>query len=80
MGCGRTPTLTPLVRATFVRSGQSDAARHHRSDQSAVHLGPLSIRWYQAGYTVAFLVGGGVAARSLAGRRVHRQVTERVIF
>jgi phosphatidylglycerol:prolipoprotein diacylglycerol transferase len=46
----------------------------------AIHLGPLAVRWYGLGYAVAFLVGGWLARRHLAGRGVPGQVADRVAF
>jgi phosphatidylglycerol---prolipoprotein diacylglyceryl transferase len=46
----------------------------------AIHLGPLSIRWYGVGYAVAFLAGGWLAIYHLAGRGTPRHLTERVTF
>ena len=46
----------------------------------AIHLGPLSVRWYGVSYAIAFLVGSWLAVRHLAGRGVPRQVAERVTF
>ena len=46
----------------------------------AIHVGPLSIRWYGVSYAVAFVVGGWLASRHLARRGVPRPVTERIAF
>ncbi len=45
-----------------------------------IHVGPIELRFYGLAYAVAFLVGGWVATRHLAGRGVPPSVSQNIAF